>query len=529
VSLWFSFPNNRREWKMYIRDWMSRRALLSPNKLAVVDSTTGSGITYYQLNERATRLANYLRENNGVRSGDRIAVLAMNRTEILEAFFAATKLDAILVPLNFRLSQPELQYILEDCAPRVLLYENDFQPIVNRLRSQVAIKHCIELDGDESSEIGYEQALIDSKADPIESGDFDAEMPVLIIYTSGTTGHPKGALLSHRMLTWNSINTNLGWDIISTDITPVHAPLFHTGGFNVLTLPMLHIGGTVVMMRGFDATEVLKVIERYRCTVLFGVPTMLQMMMESPYFETADLSSIRFFISGGAPCPVPLIEAFNRRGLVLTQGYGLTEVGPNCFKLGLEDALRKAGSIGFPSFHSEARIVDDNGRDLPRGEIGELILKGLHVCSGYWQSSEATAAALCNGWFYTGDLARQDEDGYYYIVGRVKDMIISGGENIYPAEVEAMLQTHPAIASVALIGLPDPKWGETPAAVIILRSGHIVTTEEIVEFCSGKLARYKIPRRLFFVPEFPLSASGKVVKRILKEEIEKELYSSKIV
>jgi fatty-acyl-CoA synthase len=343
-------------------------------------------------------------------------------------------------------------------------------------------------------------------------------MPALIIYTSGTTGRPKGALLSHRMLMWNSINTNVAWDIVSSDVTTVHAPLFHTGGLNVLTLPLMHVGGTVVILRKFDPSEALEAIEKHRCTIFFGVPTMFQMMMESPRFDRTSFDSMRFFISGGAPCPVPLIEAYQRRGVAFTQGFGLTEVGPNCFRLGLEDAVRKAGSIGFPSFHSEARIVDEKGRDVPRGAVGELLLKGLHVCSGYWQNSEATSEAFSDGWFYTGDLARQDDEGYYYIVGRAKDMIISGGENIYPAEVESVLHGHPAIASAALIGISDDKWGEMPVAVIIPRTDRAVTPDEIIEFCSGKLARYKIPRQVYFVSEFPLSASGKVVKRILKEQ-----------
>jgi fatty-acyl-CoA synthase len=298
-------------------------------------------------------------------------------------------------------------------------------------------------------------------------------------------------------------------------------PLFHTGGFNVLTLPLLHAGGTVVMLRAFDVTNVLEAMEKYRCTIFFGVPTMFQMLLESPQFEATDLSTMRYFISGGAPCPVPLIETIHQRGIAFTQGYGLTEVGPNCFRLGLEDAVRKAGSIGFPTFHSEARIVDDQGYDVPRGQIGELILRGGHVCSGYWRNSEATAAALCNGWFYTGDLARQDAEGYYYIAGRLKDMISSGGENVYPAEVEAVLHGHPAVASAALIGLPDPQWGETPVAVVIASKNRVVDAAEIIQFCSGKLARYKIPKQIFFVEEFPLLASGKVYKRLLKEEIEK--------
>jgi fatty-acyl-CoA synthase len=303
---------------------------------------------------------------------------------------------------------------------------------------------------------------------------------------------------------------------VSSDITTVHAPLFHTGGLNVLTTPLLHLGGTVVMLRSFDAAAWLEALERYRCTIAFGVPTMFQMLRETPRFAEADLSALRFFISGGAPCPVPLIEAFQRRGLTFTQGFGMTEVGPNCFKLEIRDSVRKAGSIGFPNFHTAARIVDERGRDVPRGAVGELLLQGLHVCSGYWGNAAATAAALRDGWFHTGDLARQDEEGYFYIAGRQKDMIISGGENIYPAEIEAVLHNHPAIAQAAVFGLPDAKWGETPVAALILRQP--LTEAEVLVFCQDKLARYKLPKRIFFVQEFPLSASGKVLKRALQEQ-----------
>lgn len=510
---------------MYVRDWMASRAVISPGKTAIIDAATGAHITYRELDERATRLANFLRNSCDVRSGDRVGILAMNRAEILEAFFAAAKLTAILVPLNYRLAQPELQFILEDCEPKVLLYESDFRPLVARLRAEASVRHYVALGDSIDDEIAYESALAAAKTDAVTVEHFDAAMPALIIYTSGTTGRPKGALLSHRMLTWNSINTNINWDISSADITTVHAPLFHTGGFNVLTLPLLHVGATVIVMRSFDAARVLELIEKYRCTIFFGVPTMFQMMLDEPRFETTDFSSLRYFISGGAPCPIPLIEAYQKRGVAFTQGYGLTEVGPNCFKLSVEDAVRKAGSIGFPSFHSEARIVDDKGHDAERGAVGELLLRGGHVCSGYWQNTEATDAALSGCWFYTGDLARQDAEGYYYIVGRAKDLVISGGENIYPAEVEAVLHAHPAVAAAALIGLPDAKWGELPVAVLVSKQNFSVTADEIVEFCSGKLARYKIPKRIFFVEEFPLLASGKVFKRALKEEIEKRVTS----
>jgi len=506
---------------MFVRDWLTRRAVLSRDKLAITDLTTGAELTYRQLDERATRLANYLRDTAGVRSGDRIAVLSTNRAGILEAFFAAAKLTAVLVPLNYRLTASELGYILEDCQPQAMLYEKAFEQTINDLRTRGGIHNVLAFD-DDAADVCYEGALATSSSKKIEVECFDSEMPVLIIYTSGTTGHPKGAVLSHRMLAWNSINTNIAWDLVSTDITTCHAPLFHTGGFNVLTLPLLHIGASVVIMPNFDATRVLEIIEQHACTIFFAVPTMFQMMLESPRFATADLSSVRYFISGGAPCPVSLIEAYQQRGLSFVQGYGLTEVGPNCFKLRIEDAVRKAGSIGFPALHSATRIVDSTGSDVAQGEIGELLLRGGHVCSGYWRNDEATKAALCDGWFHTGDLARQDEEGYYYIAGRAKDMIISGGENIYPAEVEAALHAHPAVASAALIGIHDAKWGEVPVAVIVLR--HAATPVEITEFCAIRLARYKLPKHFFFVEEFPLSASGKVLKQILKERIEKELF-----
>lgn len=515
---------------MYVRDWVARRAELSPEKLAVIDAATDARLTYFQLNDRATRLANFLRERCGVKSQDRVAVLAMNRTEILEVFFACAKLSAILVPLNYRLTSMEQAYILEDCTPRVLFYEDEFAHILSELREH--LPNCRFIGFNTNGSVpAYHDGTAYAHAAPIEVDHFDAEMTAMIIYTSGTTGHPKGAMLSHRMLTWNSINTNLGWDLVSNDVTTVHAPLFHTGGFNVLTLPLLHAGGTCVMLRNFEPEAWLAAIERYRCTVVFGVPTMFQMMLDAPSFAETDLSSLRFFISGGAPCPIPLIEAFQKRGVSFTQGFGLTEVGPNCFKLDLADAVRKAGSIGFPTFHSQARIVDENGNDVAPGAVGELILKGLHVCSGYWRDPDATASAIVvhdhsGSWFHTGDLARQDDEGYFYVAGRAKDMIISGGENVYPAEIEALLHTHPAVAAAAVIGLSDPKWGEKVIAAIVKLPNAQTTEAEIIAFCHNKLARYKIPRRIFFMEEFPLSGSGKIVKRQVKQQIEKSLSQS---
>jgi fatty-acyl-CoA synthase len=271
-----------------------------------------------------------------------------------------------------------------------------------------------------------------------------------------------------------------------------------------------------VLMRGFDPAGCLRLIAAERVTVLFAVPTMFQMLLDDPGFAPADFASVRFFISGGAPCPIPLIRAYQARGVPFRQGYGLTEVGPNCFTLQPDDAIRKAGSVGQPNFHLDARIVDDEGQDVRPDATGELVLRGPAVCAGYWNNPAATAAALRDGWFHTGDLARRDAQGYYFIVGRKKELIISGGENIYPAEVEELLYAHPAVAEVAVIGVPDSKWGEVGRAVVALKPGGTTTADELISFCQGKIAKYKIPKSVVFVEQLPRNSMGKVVREELK-------------
>ncbi|HEU5367330.1 MAG TPA: AMP-binding protein, partial [Ktedonobacterales bacterium] len=272
------------------------------------------------------------------------------------------------------------------------------------------------------------------------------------------------------------------------------------------------------LLRNSDPGAVLECIEHERCTIVFAVPTVFQMMLEHPRFASTDLSSVRFCVTGGSSCPIPIIEGYFKRGVTFRQGYGLTEVGVNCFSLAPEDALRKAGSVGQPVFHSEARIVDDQNQEMGVNEVGELVLAGPHVCSGYWNRPEATAEAFQNGWWHTGDLARRDAEGYYYIVGRKKDMLISGGENIYPAEIEGLLATHPRIAEAAIIGVPDAKWGEVGRAVVVVRPGEMLTAEAVLAFCDGKLARYKIPKSVVFAPVLPRNAMGKVIKAELREQ-----------
>ena len=509
---------------MLVGDWLAKRELLTPEKVALIDAATGERRTYREWNARANAVAHLLRHVLGVQKGDRVAVLAANCPAYLDLLFAAGKLGAILAPLNWRLTVRELEIILHDCAPAVLFHDETYAGNARQAAALVGIPTeplpnptpagetpAVHVPAPAGWETG---ATSPSVAMP----ELTLEDPFLILYTSGTTGVPKGAVLSHRMVTWNCVNTEASWDLWGTDITPTFAPFFHSGGINVLTLPLVHKGGTVVLLPNSDPAAVLECIERERCTIVFAVPTVFQMMLEHPRFTTTDLSSVRFCVTGGSSCPLPIIEGYFKRGLTFRQGYGMTEVGVNCFSLAPEDALRKAGSVGRPVFHSEARIVDTYEQEVGVDEVGELILAGPHVCSGYWNRPEATAEVLRNGWFHTGDLARRDAEGYYYIVGRKKDLLISGGENVYPAEIEGLLMTHPQIAEAAIIGVPDPKWGEVGRAVVVIRPGETLTAEDVLAFCDGKLARYKIPKSIVFAPILPRNAMGKVLKTDLREQ-----------
>ena len=494
-----------------VGEWLDRRAQLSPDRIALVDVATGQRLTYRELNARVRALAVLLAERYGVRQGDRVAILAANCPEYLDALFACALLGAILAPLNWRLTVPELRGILDDCEPALLLHDRTHRATavtVSGLIESGPGVHPTPLLALEDFP-GADNALA-ARVEPFSTD--DGEEIVLILYTSGTTGVPKGAMLSHRMLTWNAINTQVSWAVRETDIYPNFSPFFHAGGLNVLTTPIFHLGGTVVLLRDASPGAVLDAIARERCTLVFAVPAVFQMLLEHPAFAATDFSSVRFCITGGASCPPPILEAFAARGVEFRQGYGLTEVGVNCFSLAPEDALRKAGSVGRPVFHSRARIADEADRDVAPGAVGELVLAGPHVCSGYWRRPDATAEALRGGWWHTGDLARRDDEGYYYIAGRKKDMYISGGENVYPAEVEGVLATHPAVAEVAVLGVPDARWGEVGLALVVQRPPTALTEQEVIAFCDGKLARYKIPRRVVFCEALPRNAMGKVIK-----------------
>ena len=505
---------------MHAADLLSKRAHLTPDRIALVELETGQRYTYAHLNARANCLANYLRSELGITQGERVSILAHNSVVYLDLLYGLAKIGAIFAPLNWRLTSRELAYIANDCQPRLLLCGPEFTRVLEELRPQVNIEHYLALEGAPiQGAVPYEQAIAAASSAEPERPALDGEDPYCLLYTSGTTGNPKGAILPHRQILWNCINTVISWGLSERDVSPVFTPLFHAGGLFAFATPILYAGGRVVLARGFDPEQSLRAIVDERCTVILGVPTLFQMWMNTSYFEQADFSHVHFFISGGARCPVPLMEAWREaKGVVFRQGYGLTEVGTNCFSMTDEESVPKSGSVGKPIFHSQMRLADpDSGVDVLPGEAGELLIAGPHVCTGYWNNPQATAEALRDGWFHTGDMARMDQDGFYYISGRYKDMIKSGGENVYAAEVEAVFREHPAVAEAALIGQPDEKWGEVGWMVVLLHPGQNPTEKELLDFCQGRLARYKIPRRVVFTNHFPYSPYGKVIKAELKE------------
>jgi len=496
-------------------DWIGRWGRSFPNKEALVDVITGRRFTYGQLADDVHRLARFLDSELKVTKGDRVACLSFNRHEYITLFFALSRLGAVLVPLNFRLAPAEFVYYLEDAAPKALFFDLDHQAVIRDLKTRTALPDLVCFDPDPSIGLSLPQVWSEFPADPPPEVDFSPDHPQLIIYTSGTTGLPKGVILTHGMITWNAIITNLGWDLRSDDRTILHSAMFYTAGWNVFTLPLFLCRGVNILIQSFDPDLILDLIEREQVTVFFGVPTMYQMLIDSPRFNQTDFSKIRFLVSGGAPLSRDIFETFRtKKSAHIWEGYGLTEVGPNNF---LADG--KLGTLGRPMPFVDVKIIDEQGRQVRPGQEGELLLKGPHVCAGYWNKPEATAEAIKDGWFYTGDLARVDQDGHYAIVGRKKDLIISGGANIYPAEIERAIEAHPDVIAAAVIGVPDPKWGEAGKAIVELRSGATLTLDQLQAFLSDRLGRFKIPKYLAVVNELPRTpASGKIQKFILKEK-----------
>ena len=483
--------------------WPARRARKTPRRTALVHQDRA--ISYAELYDRTTRLAHVLR-SAGVRRGDRVAYLGPNHPSFLETLFAAGQLGAVFVPLNTRLAAPEIAYQLADSGARTLLHAPSCGDLVEGL--DVANRFTA---GDET----YEGLLAAASDEPVDEP-VGLDAVAVIMYTSGTTGRPKGAMLTHGNLTWNAVNVLIDHDLAADEVALVSAPLFHTAGLNMLTLPVLLKGGACVIVPAFDAAGTFDLVERHRITFMFGVPAMFDQIARHPRWAAADLSSLRILTCGGSPVPTPLIAAYQARGLAFLQGYGLTEASPGTLFLDAEHAVAKAGSAGVPHFFSDVRVVGPDLAPVGVGETGEVVVSGPHVMSGYWCLPEETRAVLADGWLHTGDAARVDEDGYVTIVDRIKDMIISGGENIYPAEVEDALLAHPDVVECAVIGVPDETWGEVGRAVVVLREGASPRPDEVLASLSGRLARYKIPKSLVAVESLPRTASGKLVKSRLR-------------
>ncbi len=504
---------------MITADVLGERARLTPENTALVYVPTGERFTYSELDERSLQCARLWLETCGLRKGDRVAMLSHNRVEFVVAFFAAAKSGVILVPLNTRQTAHELEPVLRDSGAQAMVYESEFREVLASLRSALPMRHWIALDEPlESGDLRYSQAVAALPSTEWTPPRCAPEDLLCLLYTSGTTGKPKGVMIPHRMAAWNGYNTALCWQLREDDVSPVFTPLYHAGGLGAFLVPIFTAGGTIVLHRKFDAAEIWHAIEHRRCTVVLGVPTIWKLLLEAPEFATANLSHVRWFISGGAPLPLYLIEAYRKRGVVLKQGYGLTEVGVNCFSMTVEEAQRKAGSIGKPLMGTEARLVDGQGQDAPTGEVGELWLRGPHVSRGYWNNPEATAAALDpEGWFHTGDQARRDDQGFFYIAGRSKDMFISGGVNVYPAEIEGELLLCPGVQDVAVLGVPDETWGEVGVAFVVPQPTVQLSPEQLKAFLATSLAKYKIPREFHFLQILPRTAYGKVIKGQVRE------------
>lgn len=489
-------------------DWVGYQAGVRPDSVALIDDFTNRTLTYAQLDERVRRMAAWL-ARKGVRSGDRVAFLSGNTTDIFEVLFACAHLNAILVPLNWRLAVPELQFILGDSTPHALIYEDQFAGAADQLDVPVRL-----VLGDP-----YEAAL--SSSDPAVAPPVTAthDDPWAIMYTSGTTGRPKGAIITHGMFFYNAINIGDAVGLTQKTRTLNVLPTFHAGGLNLYATPCLRLGATVINLREFDAELMLRYFISGEITHFFGVPAVYQFLAERPDWEEADLSGVTSWACGGSAMPVALLERYASRGIVIRQGMGLTETSPTLFLCDEEHAMTKAGSVGKPVLHTAIRVVDEEGNDVPQGMVGELWAAGPNVTPGYWERPEANAESFTDGWLHTGDAARIDEDGYVYIVDRWKDMFISGGENVYPAEVEQVLFRHPNVLDVAVIGVPDDRWGESGVAVVVPRDPRAFAADDLLAFCHGKLAAYKIPRRVVLWEELPRNAAGKVLKRELKAEI----------
>jgi acyl-CoA synthetase (AMP-forming)/AMP-acid ligase II len=500
--------------------FIAKRATLNPNGEALVDVASGRRLTYQQLNARSNRCANALVEL-GLAAGDRVATLLMNGPEFTETFFGAAKVGGVIVALNWRLVGDELSFILMDSGAESLVFGSAFNDVVADLHGRGAegtkVRTWIHV-GDAADRpdfaVGYEDILAraeDEEPALCASGD-DL---LFIMYTSGTTGLPKGVMHSHNTTMWSSLTSLTTADVRFGDRYLICLPLFHVGALNPL-ISVFHAGGTAVIMAQFDPVRVWEVYGEEKINITLAVPAMLNVMLQTYDANAHDISTLRWVMSGAAPVPVTLIEKYAALGIEIHQVYGLTETcGPACL-ISPNEALSRIGSTGKAFFHTDVKIVDQSGNEVGADEPGEVLVRGPHLMIGYWNRPDATAETLVDGWLHTGDVAATDADGYIYIQDRIKDMIISGGENVYPAEIENVIAGRDGVTEVAVIGVASEKWGESPLAIVV-RTDESLTEEGVLDWCKGKLARFKQPKRVEFIEEIPRNPTGKILKRVLRE------------
>ena len=485
------------------------RAFVEPDQLAIKegDQTISNADFHLQILHAASFL-----DSHGIGPGDRVAVLMYNSSLFLELFFATARLKAIFVPLNYRLSGMELEYLLHNSGTSLLVSDAEFREKVDGIDLDPKPQVVFASYGDTlSGQAFYEQPDSSNISDERE---VSHDTPLLIVYTSGTTGRPKGVTLSHGNVIWNAVmHVHAGF---YKEKALAVVPYFHVAGLNAMATQILYGNGSLVIQKTFNAGMVLELIERERITCMFCVPTMLSMIAKEEQFGTADLASVRYFSAGSAPVPINVIETFQRRGIKIRQAFGLTETSPAVCMLNSEYAILKPGSCGKEFFHVQVKMVDENGMELPQGQTGELIVKGPNVMLGYWKDPEATQKVLKDGWLHTGDLAKRDEDGFIYIVDRKKDLIISGGENVYPAEIEAILLQHGDVADVAVVGMPDEQWGEVPVAYVVLRPAAEERPEALMDFCRSRIGKFKVPKQFRYLKELPRTAAGKLDKKAMR-------------
>jgi fatty-acyl-CoA synthase len=502
---------------MDLSDLIACNAAFTPNKVAL--RYEGKALTYAVLAERIRAAARALKWVLGVGRGDRVAILAANHPDYLVLLYACARLGALLVPLNWRLAVPEQLFILGNAAAKVLLVQDAFAAVAKPLNETQRDLRIVRLADDRAGDT-FEDLLVHGRGDD-RNPHVDAKSPLLLVYTSGTTGRPKGALLRQEALIWNAVMSQHMHDLTASDHVLTVLPMFHVGGLNIQTTPALQVGASVTLHARFDADATLTTIAADRLTLVVLVPATIKALIEHPRWTETDLSSLRAVTTGSTQVPPTLVDAMVARGVPVLEVYGSTETCPIAIYTRIAGDRTRSGSAGLPGLFCEARVVDENGSEVPHGTAGEVVVRGPNVFFEYWGNQQATSETLRDGWYFSGDIGTRDADGYFTIHERKKNMIVSGGENVYPAEIERVLYEHPAVAEAAVIGRADPKWQEVPVAYIARAANASVSADEIIAHVAAQLARFKVPREVVFVDSLPRNALGKVQHFVLREQAER--------